>query len=62
MNKWLNWKPECSNSKLVEMEKDELSENEAKCFEIIENQSVYCGIYAEFQIFKKFLTTHMWHF
>ena len=40
MNKWLNWKPECSNSKLVEMEKDELSENEAKCFERIENQSV----------------------
>ena len=40
MNKWLNWKPECSNSKLVEMEKDELSENEAKCFERIKNDSV----------------------
>ena len=40
MNKWLNWKPECSNSKLAEMEQDEFSQNEAKCFEIIENQSV----------------------
>ena len=40
MNKWLNWKPECSNSKLAEMEQDEFSQNEAKCFERIENQSV----------------------
>ena len=40
MNKWLKWKPECSNSKLAEMEKNELSENEDKCFERIENQSV----------------------
>ena len=40
MNKWLNWKPDCSNSKLVEMEQDEFSQNEAKCFERIENQSV----------------------
>ena len=40
MNKWLNWKPECSNSKLVEMEKDELSENEAVRYENIKNQSV----------------------
>ena len=40
MNKWLNWKPECSNSKLAEMEKDELSENEAMCYKNIKNQSV----------------------
>ena len=40
MNKWLNWKPECSNSKLAEMEQDEFSQNEAKCFERIENQSL----------------------
>ena len=40
MNKWLNWKPECSNSNLAEMEQDEFSQNEAKCFERIENQSV----------------------
>ena len=40
MNKWLNWEPECSNSKLAEMEQDEFSQNEAKCFERIENQSV----------------------
>ena len=40
MNKWLNWKPECSNSKLAEMEQDEFSQNKAKCFERIENQSV----------------------
>ena len=40
MNKWLNWKPDCSNSKLAEMEKDELSENEAMCYKNIKNQSV----------------------
>ena len=40
MNKWLNWKPECSNSKLSEMEKDELSEYEAVRYENIKNQSV----------------------
>ena len=40
MNKWLNWKPECSNSKLAEMEQDVFSQNEAKCFERIENKSV----------------------
>ena len=40
MNKWLNWKPECSNSKLAEMEQDKFSQNEAKCFERIEIQSV----------------------
>ena len=40
MNKWLKWKPECSNSNLAEMEQDEFSQNKAKCFERIENQSV----------------------
>jgi len=39
MNKWLNWKPECSNSKLAEMEQDEFFQNEAKCFERTENES-----------------------
>ena len=39
MNKWLNWKPECSNSNLAEMEQDEFSQNEAKCFERIGNDS-----------------------
>ena len=40
MNKWLNWKPECSNSKLAEMEQDEFSQNEAVRYENIKNQSV----------------------
>ena len=40
MNRWLNWKPKCSRSKLAEMEQDEFSQNEAKCFERIENQSL----------------------
>ena len=40
MNRWLNWKLKCSRSKLAEMEQDEFSQNEAKCFERIENQSL----------------------
>ena len=40
MNKWLNWKPECSNSKLADMEQDEFSQNEAMFYKNIKNQSV----------------------
>ena len=40
MNKWLNWKPECINSNLAEMEQDEFSQNEAVRYENIKNQSV----------------------
>ena len=40
MNRWLNWKPKCSNSKLAEMEQDEFSNDESECFEKIQNQSL----------------------
>ena len=40
MNKWLKWKPVCSNSKLAEMEQDELSNKESVSYKNSKNLSV----------------------